>query len=58
LEPKNEEDWLAGRVDRLERQGILRRATASKVTVPPGRVRTTDGASAVDVVVEERREGR
>lgn len=49
------------RLERLERQGLLRRGTPSRETLklilrPPPK--TTDGSSIVDVLIQERREGR
>jgi prevent-host-death family protein len=49
-----------GRVERLERQGILRRAQAPKspdlFTRP--RLRAHEGASVLEALLEERRNGR
>jgi len=49
-----------GRIDRLERQGLLHRAQAPK---PPDlfsrpRPQPRDGASVLEVLLEERRSGR
>jgi hypothetical protein len=49
-----------GRLARLERQGLLRRASASLsleilMTVPP---RPSEGASVLEALLAERREGR
>ena len=49
------------RLDRLERLGLIRRGRPSRETrqlilSPPPK--TTDGSSIVDVLIEERREGR
>jgi hypothetical protein len=61
LEPvtggKDEQD---GRIARLVREGVLRPASArmpqSLLTEPPPRMKS--GASAVAVLIEERRDGR
>ncbi|MCB1037738.1 MAG: type II toxin-antitoxin system Phd/YefM family antitoxin [Acidobacteria bacterium] len=49
-----------GRIERLERQGILRRAKDPKpmevLSAAPPRAR--EGASIVDALIEERRSGR
>jgi prevent-host-death family protein len=50
----------AGRVERLERQGILRRARAPKDANLFSRQRPTarEGASILEALLEERRNGR
>ena len=55
-----ESDSSEGRVERLERQGILRRATATKPAGPSDwrRPRATGGGSVVSALLEERRSGR
>jgi len=49
-----------GRVDRLERQGLLRRARALKSTnlFRRPRPQAREGASVLAVLLEERRTGR
>jgi prevent-host-death family protein len=49
-----------GRVDRLERQGLLRRARAPKSPnlFHRPRPRALDGASVLEELLEERRSGR
>ncbi len=58
IEPSDDPD---GRLERLERQGLIRRGRPSSETrklILSSAPKTTDGSSIVDVVLEERREGR
>ena len=60
LEPVNQERSTEGRVERLERTGLLRRASVEKRTAviktPPPAL--ADGESAVEALLDERRTGR
>ncbi|HZF10093.1 MAG TPA: type II toxin-antitoxin system prevent-host-death family antitoxin [Thermoanaerobaculia bacterium] len=55
-----EEDDPEGRLARLERQGLLRRALApfSPQTLAANPPRPSDGASVLGALLAERREGR
>jgi prevent-host-death family protein len=55
-----EEDDPEGRLARLERQGILRRATASvpRELLTRNGPKPSEGASALEALLAERREGR
>ena len=60
LEPVNREMSSEGRVERLERAGLLRRASVEKraaviKTQPPA---LAEGESAVAALIDERRTGR
>lgn len=58
LEPTSPIDWDA-RLARLERKGVIRRGRGSTLDVldhPP--VKTLNGASVVELLLEERRSGR
>ncbi len=58
LEPVAGEEDLDGRLARLERQGILRRGLSHARQVLRKPLKTKKGASLLQAVLEERREGR
>ena len=58
LEPTSPVDWDA-RLARLERKGLIRRGRGSTLDVlkhPP--IKTMDGSSVVELLLDERRSGR
>jgi prevent-host-death family protein len=60
LEPVSRDDDTEGRLSRLVRDGIVRprRAAPPRTLLRSPPPRAADGASAVDALIVERREGR